>query len=94
VAYAALIRGLFSSNSALAAAEKLVAGCTTEDDILAAKEALMASGYDAEVYGTPVGDLADQLFEIAAAELAPEEAELLEPLAALVASRTTLASQY
>ena len=90
IAYAALIKGIFYCKESLAAAERLVAD-PTEDDIAAAKEALMARGYDAEVYGRPVGKLAEALVEAARSGLRVDEQPYLNPLAKLVSARETLA---
>ncbi len=90
VAYAALIKGLFYSEASLDALDKLFANVTT-DDILAAKHALMESGYDAEMYGQPVPVVADELMSLATTGLDEAERELLRPLAMLVANRVTLA---
>ena len=51
----------------------------------------MERGYEAEVYGHPVAELADRVIEIGRAGLSPDEQRYLDPLAALVADRTTLA---
>lgn len=92
VAYAALIRGLFYGRGALDAMEAIFAG-VTEEAISAAKQALMAGGYQAAVYGSPVSEIADELVSIAASALDEEERPFLEPLAELVAGRITLADR-
>lgn len=89
IAYAALIKGLFSSADNLDAMDALFAG-VTGDDIDAAKEALMAEGYEAEVYGQPVAHLADRLVMLAKLGLASDERAFLEPLEELVFNRKTL----
>ena len=90
VAYAALIKGLFYAEASLDALERLFADVSAKD-ILAAKRALMAFGYDAQVYGQPVSVFADEIMSLAAAGLGAEETALLRPLAVLVANRVTLA---
>ena len=92
VAYAALVKGLFYSELSLAAMEELFAGLTCED-IEAAKTALMAEGYAAEVYGRPVEDLVDALFGLACTALG-DEARFLEPLETLAAQRLTPADAH
>lgn len=91
IAYAALIKGLFYSETSLDALDSLFAQ-VCDNDVTDAKTALMSDGYSALVYGTPASKLADELASIASAGLARDEADLLEPLATLIAKRTTLAS--
>ena len=57
----------------------------------AAKDALMAAGYEAEVYGRPVAELVDEMMALARRGLAADEQDFLEPLAQLAAQRVTLA---
>ena len=90
IAYAALVKGIFYCEESLATAERLVAS-PTEGDIAAAKEVLMAHGYDAEVYGRPVGEIAEGLIEAARSGLRVDEQPYLSPLAELVSARETLA---
>lgn len=90
VAYAALVKGLFYNEASLAALDRLFAGVTAED-VVAAKAALMESGYHARVYGSPVSVLTDELVSLAAQGLDEGERKLLTPLAQLVAARKTLA---
>lgn len=91
VAYAALVRGLFYDTASLDALDELFAG-VDEAAYEAAKEALMAHGYDAEVYGRPVAELCDAVIAIAERGLSDADRPFLEPLARLVAERTTLAT--
>ena len=59
-----------------------------------AKESVMAHGYRGRVFGCDTGEIADELFEMARrglSAIAPHEKGFLEPLASLVAARTTLA---
>ncbi|MCI2242976.1 glutamate-cysteine ligase family protein [Adlercreutzia faecimuris] len=90
IAYAALIKGLFYDAGNLDALDRLFAGVTA-DDIAAGKASLMADGYDGYLYHHPVSELADEVMSLAAAGLSDEERPYLEPLASLVAARTTLA---
>ena len=90
-AYAALIKGLFYSEESLAALDEMLAG-VTEQDILDAKNVLMECGYDATVYGKPVGELIDRLFELAHAALEKNEQSYFSPLEYLSKARKTLAT--
>lgn len=90
MAYAALIKGLFYSERSLCALERLISD-VTEKDVARAKRELMAHGYEGRVYGRDVAGLCDELVAIANAGLPTGEREVLEPLAALVSARTTLA---
>ncbi len=90
IAYAALIKGLFANEETLSQVET-VFSLVNEANIEAAKDALMAHGYDAIVYGWPAGDLMDIVLRIARGGLSDSEAELLEPLAELIEARRTLA---
>lgn len=92
IAYASLVKGIFYCEEGLSAAERLVADAT-EDGIAAAKEDLMARGYDAHVYGRPAGELAEGLIEAARAGLRVDEKPYLAPLAELVSARETLADR-
>lgn len=91
VAYAALIKGMFYSKDSLLKLEKLFDGIT-ETDVEDAKIALMHDGYNAIVYGAPVYELIDYLFELAYESLAKNERSYLVPLKQLAQTRTTLAS--
>lgn len=91
VAYAALIKGLFYDEASLANMETIFEG-VTESDIAEAKSSLMEHGYDGEVYGHPVSEIADELMSLATTALDDKDLRLLQPLARLVNSRTTLAT--
>lgn len=90
VAYGALIKGLFYSDESLDRLDEIFNGVTAHD-ITQAKAALMANGYEGRIYGSSAAALADQLISLAATGLPASETHLLKPLAALVASRCTLA---
>lgn len=92
IAYAALVKGLFYHAENLDALDELFAGIST-NDFEQAKDNLMQHGYDAHVYGKPVATWCDTIMELAARGLDECERAYLEPLAALVAKRTTLADQ-
>ncbi len=92
IAYAALIKGLFYSESNLAYLAR-AAREVNEAAVVAAKHALMRDAYAAEVYGRPVAELCDELIELAQAGFAEDERHHLEPLAELVAARETLADR-
>lgn len=90
IAYAALIKGIFYNEDSLAAAERIFAGVTAKD-IAEAKTSLMKLGYNGSIYGHPAAEIADEVISIAAAGLDDDDIKLLQPLAELVANRTTLA---
>lgn len=89
-AYAALIKGLFYNQESLDALDELFSG-VTENDIVAAKESLMANGFDGEAYGRPAGELAQKLLDLAHDALEFNEQNYLSPLQAVVKQRKTLA---
>ena len=84
------MKGRFSAPTSLDAMDGLFAD-VRRDDYLAAQDALMERGYEAEGYGRPVAELCDRIVKIARDGLADEEQGFLEPLADLVARRVTLA---
>ena len=90
VAYAALIKGLFYHVENLDALDALFEGVDGAA-VEAAKDALMAAGYEAEVYGRPAAELVDEVMALARRGLAADEQDYLEPLAQLAAQRVTLA---
>ena len=89
-ALAALIKGCFYADSALDAMDELFAGVTRKDVILA-KMALMAEGYEAKVYGKKAWQIAEQMNIIAKLNLTKDERDILEPLTTYVFSHVTLA---
>lgn len=90
LAYAVLVRAVFYSDRNLDVLDSLLSG-VGEDDVRAAKAALMESGYGAEVYGRPVPFWADLLLVLATGSLEPGEWVYLEPIASMVKYRFTLA---
>ncbi len=90
MAYAALIKGLFCNNSSLDELDELF-GTVNETDYKQAQEALMRYGYDASIYGTAAHNLCDNLITLAKNALTKEDYVYLQPLADLIAQRTTLA---
>ena len=91
-AYTALIRSLFYHEASLKQLDAELASVDF-DAIHGAKDALMASGYDAEVYGRPAAVWADMLIELARKGASEEDLTYLEPLVQLVEARQTLARQ-
>ena len=89
-AYAAMLKGLFYDESSLDELDDLLDGVNAEA-VEQAKTDLMTSGYDATVYGRPVGEIADKLFEIARNGLSRTESTCLVPLEQMVHSHRTLA---
>lgn len=92
ISYAALIKGLFYCEENLDALDDLFADVSASE-FEQAKDALMQHGYGAQVYGRPVANLCDTILERAKHGLREDEQAFLEPLAALVAKRTTLADK-
>lgn len=90
ISYAALIKGLFYSSKALDAMDALFES-VSEKDIATAKTELMKNGYNANVYGRPVAQIADTLVEIAANELDAISKPYINDLSELISSRKTLA---
>ena len=89
-AYTALIHSLFYNEEALKQLDAELAAVDF-DAIHAAKDAIMASGYNAEVYGRPAHAWADSLIELARKDILEEDLTYLQPLAQLVEARQTLA---
>jgi glutamate--cysteine ligase len=89
LAYAALIKGIFYSDTALASLAQSLKDFGI-DDIVAAKEALCEEGYDALVYRRPAEQWLDELILSANDNLSAEERGYLEPLVTLIAARKTL----
>ena len=89
-ALAALVKGCFYADSALDTLDELFKGVTRKDVILA-KMALMAEGYEAEVYGKKAWWFAEKLNIVAKLNLTKEEREVLEPLTTYAFSHVTLA---
>ncbi len=91
IGFAALVKGLFYNEGSLTELDRIFAGVDA-NAILQAKVALMEHGYGASVYGHPASELVDELMSLAATGLSSEESRYLEPLSAMAAQRTTLAS--
>ena len=89
-ALAALVKGCFYADNALDAMDKLFANVTRKDIILG-KMALMAEGYEAQIYGKKAWQLAEQMNLIAKLNLNKEERDIIEPLTTFVFSHVTLA---
>ena len=64
-------QGLFYAPTSLDAMDGLFAD-VRRDDYLAAQDALMESGYEAEVFGRPVAELCDRIVKIARDGLAED----------------------
>lgn len=90
IAYAALIKGLFYSETSLDALDALFAD-VREGDIAAAKESLMAHGYEGAIYGRGAAEVVDKVMALAHTGLPEDECAFLGPLAELASKRTTLA---
>lgn len=83
--YAAFAKGLFASPDSIEAASKLLdLASIDEDSVAAAWHDLRELGWGARPYGRPIGQLADELANIAAAQLEDrKERQLLDGLAQL-----------
>jgi len=92
MAYTAFIKGLFYSEESLAALDEMFVH-VDDDAVNEGKKELMALGYEANIYGCPVAELADRLIGLAKAALDDKDRRYLNPLEELVASRTTLADK-
>lgn len=90
IAYAALVKGLFTTEIGLDALDGMFEG-VGEADVAAAKDDLMERGYGASVYGRDAAQLCDGLAQAARAGLSDDERAFLDPLADLIERRTTLA---
>ena len=90
LSYVTLIKGLFYSKRNLDVIESLL-GAIGEAHVRQAKNALMAKGYGAEIYGRPASFWADLLIVLASGSLEPDEAAYFEPLSSMVRYRFTLA---
>ena len=89
-AYVTLIKGLFYSEASLDALDELTKG-VDEAAVEDARNALMADGYDAVVYGKPVTDIVDALFAMVHEAIPPVECTTVRPLEQLAKARKTLA---
>lgn len=90
-AVAALVKGCFYADSALDALDKLFEG-VTERDVMLAKMAMMAEGYEAKIYkNKEAWWYAEKLNMIAKLNLTKEERDVLEPLTTYAFSHVTLA---
>lgn len=88
--YAQLIRSIFNSRAALQNVLRHFAGATTVD-IANAKLAVCKDGFNAWVYGKPIGgELAWLLMQARSRTPLQEERAMLEPLAELVAQKKTI----
>lgn len=88
--YLALIKGLFFEKAPLIELLEQYAN-VTEQDLKDADLALMAHGYDASIYGTPVKEFLTHLFELASEHLDEKDRNYLNPLRELVNAKETLA---
>ena len=88
LSYVALVRGIFYRKEIL---NELAEYFTIKDkqEIEDAKHNLMKRGYDGEVYGKPVTEVVDLLFNLVMDYAEDEEKKVLEPLAKLVKNRMT-----
>lgn len=90
-AYAALVKGILSTEESIAAANSKL-GHIDDSAREQAWEALARDGFDAMIYGMPAGELAEELLDCAQETLASNEHNYLSPLRQIARSRKTLAS--
>lgn len=89
-AYAQLVKTIFGSQAALQNVLRHYDGATT-GDIANAKMAICKDGYNAWVYGKPVGqELAWLLLQARSRTPSQEERALLEPFAKLIVTKKTI----
>lgn len=93
IAFAALVKGLFGTEDALAQTESVLGiDQIREKDVTLAKLALMEKGYDAQIYGgKDVQLIAQRLHMIAKMHLNSDERQVIEPLTTLTMNGYTLA---
>lgn len=91
MAYVALIKGLFYGKDSLNKLQELFIDVDKDEQYESAKQELMKSGYDAEIFGNSAKYFADKLIEITKAGLIGEDVKYLSPFEKLVADRKTLA---
>ena len=90
VAYVALVKGLFYSDTSLTKMETLL-GRQSENAIEEAKISLQAEGFAGKAYGKKVADVANELINIAFSGLETGEQPYLKPLQKIAESEKTLA---
>lgn len=93
LAYAVLIGAIFYNERNLDVLDSLL-GTVTEEDVAAAKTALMESGYGATIYGRNAAFWADLLIVLAQGVITNDEEAYLEPLSSMVGYRHTLAGAW
>lgn len=91
MAYVALIKGLFYGKDSLNKLQEIFVDVNKDEQYESAKQELMKSGYDAEIYGNSAKYFADKLIEIANSGLTGEDVKYLAPFEELVTGRKTLA---
>ena len=77
LAYCALIKGLFYSESNLSYAEEQIVNLTL-DDILSSEDDLMEKGWRGSIYGESAASFASKLLDLAASALPNEETHYLD----------------
>lgn len=93
IAYAALLKGMFADDHTLTRLDS-VFGDVTNEDIDDAKTALESNGYEATVYGRPVAEITDDMFDIAHEGLSESEERFLEPLESIERKRLSPADVW
>lgn len=88
LSYAALVKGVFASKQIFDFTS------VTNEKILAAKKQISLMGFDAMVYGRPIGDIAQQLYTAAYDALSEADRVYLEPVREIIYSRQTLKERF
>lgn len=91
MAYVALIKGLFYGKDSLNKLQEIFVDVVKDEQYESAKQELMKSGYDAEIYGKSAQFYADKLIETAKEGLTDKDVKYLAPFEKLVAEKRTLA---
>lgn len=88
LAYAAMVRAIFYKSQILKELTDYLA-VSDKNEIGIAKNNLMENGYAGEIYGKPVTEVTDKIFNLIEAYADSEEKRYVKPLAALAAGRIT-----
>lgn len=92
LSYTAFIKGIFSSETSIQKALEVLPG-QTPAEVLQAVRQIRGEAFDGEVYGNPVSETLDKLFQIAEDSLSAEEKVFLPPLKNLSSQKMNLRLQ-
>lgn len=88
LAYAAMVKAIFYKSQIFKELTEYLA-VSDKNEIETAKNNLMEKGYAGEIYGKPVTEVTDKIFNLIEAYADSEEKRYVKPLAALAAGRVT-----